>query len=121
MHQGQKDFRQYVQPTEGATGAEIKAIVMEAGMFAIRRDSFIVSAEDMSAARNPAAINPVSPGGTSSLIALGSAASWSRPGYKPLRSVPMSASVKAMGITASALTITDRFATESSLAHSTRE
>ena len=42
-----KEFRQYVQPTEGATGAEIKAIVMEAGMFAIRRDSFIVSAEDM--------------------------------------------------------------------------
>jgi proteasome regulatory subunit len=42
-----KNFKQFLSPTEGATGAEIKAIVSEAGMFAIRRDSDIVSSADI--------------------------------------------------------------------------
>jgi proteasome regulatory subunit len=36
----------YVKITEGATGADIKAICTEAGMYAIRRDSEIVKKED---------------------------------------------------------------------------
>ncbi len=36
----------YVKITEGATGADIKAICTEAGMFAIRRDSEIVTKQD---------------------------------------------------------------------------
>lgn len=34
-----RNFHQFANQTENATGAEIKAIVMEAGMFAIREDS----------------------------------------------------------------------------------
>ncbi len=41
-----KNFKNYISSTDGATGAEIKAIVMEAGMFAIRRNSDIVSYDD---------------------------------------------------------------------------
>jgi proteasome regulatory subunit len=40
------NFKQYLSLTDGATGAEIKAIVTEAGMFAIRRDSEIISVDD---------------------------------------------------------------------------
>jgi len=41
-----RNFSLYANLTEGATGAEIKAIVTEAGMFAIRRESEIVTVED---------------------------------------------------------------------------
>nr|WP_244626328.1 proteasome-activating nucleotidase [Candidatus Prometheoarchaeum syntrophicum] len=41
-----KNFKNYISSTEGATGAEINAIVMEAGMFAIRRESDIISFAD---------------------------------------------------------------------------
>jgi len=47
-----RNFGQYLQSTEGATGAEIKAIIMEAGMFAIRRDSDLVTASDFKKAIN---------------------------------------------------------------------
>lgn len=36
----------YIKITEGATGADIKAICTEAGMYAIRRDSEVVAKED---------------------------------------------------------------------------
>jgi proteasome regulatory subunit len=42
-----RNFRQYLASTEGATGAEIKAIVSEAGMFAIRRNSGQVTVSDI--------------------------------------------------------------------------
>src|SRR6056297_361737 len=42
-----KDFKKYLKATEGATGADIKAICTEAGMFAIRRDAETVSMEDI--------------------------------------------------------------------------
>ncbi len=42
-----QNFKQFLSATEGATGAEIKAIVMESGMLAIRRDSDIVTVEDI--------------------------------------------------------------------------
>ncbi len=41
-----RNFKNYISSTEGATGAEINAIVMEAGMFAIRRESDIISYND---------------------------------------------------------------------------
>jgi proteasome regulatory subunit len=41
-----KEFRKYLNLTDGATGAEIKAIVMEAGMLAIRREAECVSVDD---------------------------------------------------------------------------
>jgi proteasome regulatory subunit len=37
------DFRRLVSLTEGATGADIKAIATEAGMFAIRKDADIIT------------------------------------------------------------------------------
>ncbi|MFX1354755.1 MAG: AAA family ATPase, partial [Promethearchaeota archaeon] len=40
------DFKELVKITENATGADIKAICTEAGMFAIRRDSDIINHED---------------------------------------------------------------------------
>ncbi|MFX1280148.1 MAG: proteasome-activating nucleotidase [Promethearchaeota archaeon] len=40
------DFNRLVQLTEGATGADIKAISTEAGMFAIRKDAEIISSKD---------------------------------------------------------------------------
>ncbi|MFX1424910.1 MAG: proteasome-activating nucleotidase [Promethearchaeota archaeon] len=40
------DFNRLVQLTEGATGADIKAICTEAGMFAIRKDAEIISSKD---------------------------------------------------------------------------
>jgi proteasome regulatory subunit len=40
------DFNRLVQLTEGATGADIKAISTEAGMFAIRKDADIISSKD---------------------------------------------------------------------------
>ena len=46
VEDGAKSFKQYGSSTDGATGAEIKAIVMEAGMFAIRRNSFVVCTDD---------------------------------------------------------------------------
>jgi proteasome regulatory subunit len=45
-----REFRRFIQATDGATGAEIRAIVTEAGMFAIRRGAESVSLEDMQAA-----------------------------------------------------------------------
>lgn len=42
-----KDFTKFLPSTEGATGAEIRAIVTEAGMYAIRRDSEEISVEDI--------------------------------------------------------------------------
>ncbi len=44
------DFRKLVMATEGATGAEIKAIVTEAGMFAIRRDAYKITMNDFNEA-----------------------------------------------------------------------
>jgi proteasome regulatory subunit len=46
LEESAQNFKKYIPLTEGATGAEIAAIVMEAGMFAIRRDSEIVSSDD---------------------------------------------------------------------------
>ena len=40
------DFKRLVQLTEGATGADIKAISTEAGMFAIRKDAEIIGSKD---------------------------------------------------------------------------
>ena len=40
------DFNRLVQLTEGATGADIKAIATEAGMFAIRNDAEIISGKN---------------------------------------------------------------------------
>jgi proteasome regulatory subunit len=40
------DFNRLVQLTEGATGADIKAISTEAGMFAIRNDADIISSKN---------------------------------------------------------------------------
>jgi len=40
------NFTRFVKITEGATGADIKAICTEAGMFAIRRDSEYITEED---------------------------------------------------------------------------
>ncbi|MHA2400232.1 MAG: proteasome-activating nucleotidase [Promethearchaeota archaeon] len=40
------DFRRLVNLTEGATGADIKAISTEAGMFAIRKDAYIITNGD---------------------------------------------------------------------------
>ncbi|MGC8581558.1 MAG: proteasome-activating nucleotidase [Thermoplasmata archaeon] len=40
------DIDELVEKTEGATGADIKAIVTEAGMFAIRANKSVVSMED---------------------------------------------------------------------------
>lgn len=40
------DFNRLVQLTEGATGADIKAIATEAGMFAIRNDAEIISSKN---------------------------------------------------------------------------
>ncbi len=42
-----RNFKQFLSLTEGVTGAEIRAIVSEAGMFAIRRDSEIVTSKDI--------------------------------------------------------------------------
>ncbi|TFF90616.1 MAG: AAA family ATPase [Promethearchaeota archaeon] len=39
-------LKQFVTMSEGATGADIKAICTEAGMFAIRRDSEIITQQD---------------------------------------------------------------------------
>jgi len=50
MDPNAREFRRFLQATDGATGAEIKAIVTEAGMFAIRRAAESVSLEDMQAA-----------------------------------------------------------------------
>ena len=44
------DFKKLVAATEGATGAEIKAIVTEAGMFAIRKDAYNVTMNDFNEA-----------------------------------------------------------------------
>lgn len=41
-----KDFKKFLNATDKATGAELRAIVMEAGMFAIRRGASAVSVED---------------------------------------------------------------------------
>ena len=40
------NFKKLVSLTEGATGADIKAICTEAGMFAIRKDADIILEED---------------------------------------------------------------------------
>jgi len=40
------DFKELVKITENATGADIKSICTEAGMFAIRRDSELINNED---------------------------------------------------------------------------
>ncbi len=40
------NLSKYIKTTEGTTGADIKAICTEAGMFAIRRDSDIIKDED---------------------------------------------------------------------------
>ena len=42
-----RNFRQFLSSTEGATGADIKAIVSEAGMFAIRRNADHVTVKDI--------------------------------------------------------------------------
>lgn len=42
-----QNLKQFVSLTDGATGAEIAAIVVESGMFAIRRESEIICVEDM--------------------------------------------------------------------------
>jgi len=44
------DFKIYIKKTEGSTGADIKAICTEAGMFAIRRNSEIITKDDFLAA-----------------------------------------------------------------------
>ena len=52
LDENAQEFKRYVQATEGATGADIKAIVTEAGMFAIRREVDTVTNEDFFAAIN---------------------------------------------------------------------
>ncbi len=42
-----KEFKKYLKATEGATGADIRAICTEAGMFAIRRDAESISSDDI--------------------------------------------------------------------------
>ncbi|MHA1601654.1 MAG: proteasome-activating nucleotidase [Promethearchaeota archaeon] len=46
------NFKQFMKATDGATGAEIRAIVMEAGMFAIRRQSDTILVDDITKAIN---------------------------------------------------------------------
>jgi proteasome regulatory subunit len=46
------NIKKLVDMTEGATGADIKAICTEAGMFAIRKDAEIITAEDFIKAAN---------------------------------------------------------------------
>jgi len=46
------NFKKLVESTEGATGADIKAICTEAGMFAIRKDAEIILQEDFLEAVN---------------------------------------------------------------------
>lgn len=46
LEKGGIDFSQLVQSTRGATGAELKAIVTEAGMYAIRRSADAVNMDD---------------------------------------------------------------------------
>ncbi|TFF88831.1 MAG: AAA family ATPase [Promethearchaeota archaeon] len=47
LHISEKiNFRKFVNLTEGATGADIKAICTEAGMFAIRKDSDAITEKD---------------------------------------------------------------------------
>lgn len=50
LEPGAREFKRFVSLTDKATGAEIKAIVMEAGMFAIRRAADAVTVEDILAA-----------------------------------------------------------------------
>jgi proteasome regulatory subunit len=45
-----QDFKRFASSTDGATGAELKAIVTEAGMFAIRRGAEAISVEDITQA-----------------------------------------------------------------------
>ncbi len=47
---GDIDFDHLATRTDGATGADIKAIAMEAGMFAIREDRTVVTVQDFSRA-----------------------------------------------------------------------
>src|SRR6056297_3489709 len=42
-----KQFKKFLKATEGASGADIKAICTEAGMFAIRRESEVISEGDI--------------------------------------------------------------------------
>ena len=44
--EGKVDFKRLVNLTEGATGADIKAIATEAGMFAIRKEAEIIVSKD---------------------------------------------------------------------------
>ena len=44
--ENKENLGKYIRNTEGTTGADIKAICTEAGMFAIRRDSEIIKDED---------------------------------------------------------------------------
>jgi proteasome regulatory subunit len=44
--EGNLNFKKLVELTEGATGADIKAICTEAGMFAIRKDSEVIVEDD---------------------------------------------------------------------------
>ncbi|MFW9950679.1 MAG: proteasome-activating nucleotidase [Candidatus Thorarchaeota archaeon] len=44
--EGNLNFRKFVELTEGATGADIKVICTEAGMFAIRKESEIIMEQD---------------------------------------------------------------------------
>lgn len=50
--EGEVKFKNFVDLTEGATGADIKAICTEAGMFAIRKDSEKIIKEDFIEAVN---------------------------------------------------------------------
>jgi proteasome regulatory subunit len=44
--EGNLNFKKLVELTEGATGADIKAICTEAGMFAIRREAEVIAEND---------------------------------------------------------------------------
>jgi proteasome regulatory subunit len=46
------NIRKLVEATEGATGADIKAICTEAGMFAIRKESEMIIEDDFIQAVN---------------------------------------------------------------------
>ena len=43
---GDIDFKKLAKATEGMSGADLKAIATEAGMFAVRKDKALVEMED---------------------------------------------------------------------------
>ena len=50
--EGEINFKKLVELTEGATGADIKAICTEAGMFAIRKEAEAIIKDDFIEAIN---------------------------------------------------------------------